>query len=76
MRTLVSGQLAAEVVAVGPAVVGVEDAGTVVVDVAAAFPCAIACSKAASVAASTAPVGGTPRSVWKRISASVSSGVH
>ena len=37
---------------------------------------AIAFSSAAIVAASTAPVGFTPSSVWKSLSASVSSGVH
>src|SRR5436190_14518505 len=52
-------------------------AGVVVVVVEpAAWPSAMACSSAANVAGSTAPVGGTPSAVWKSIKAWVSSGVY
>ena len=50
--------------------------GVVVVEVAALWASAIVCWRALSVAASTAPVGGTPRADWKAINASVSSGVQ
>ena len=48
----------------------------VVVVVAAVRSLAMACSKAAKVAASMLPEGGTPSAVWNFLSASVSSGVH
>jgi hypothetical protein len=49
-------------------------AGAVVVVVGTSVTLVSACWKAASVAASTAPVGSTPSAVWNAFSASVSCG--
>ena len=61
--------------------VGTVDVGAMVVAVVdevddGGLAMAMACSRAAMVAASTVPVGSTPNAVWKDFSASVKAGVH